>query len=70
MFSPSATVAKMRMLTAMRVNWSVVWVKGKAAAATKAAATAMVRYLVVSAERRAMRPALKSAGTAKPEMIR
>ena len=45
MFRPRATVAKIRMLAAMVVYWSVLWVKGKHAAAAKAAAKVTLRCL-------------------------
>lgn len=70
MFRPRATVAKMRMLTPRVAYWSSVWVSGKAAAAAKAPTSATLRCLVVSAVKRASRPALLRAAKPKPAVMR
>lgn len=70
MFRPSATVAKIRMLTPRFAYWSSVWVRGKAAAAAKAPTRATLRWRVVRAVTRAKRPALLSAAAPNPAVIR
>ncbi len=66
MLRPRATVAKIRMLVATEVYWSLLWVNGKLAAAAKAAPVVTGRCLTVSARSRAIRPDLVRAATARP----